>query len=207
MRRLAATAVYLVILLAGALAAGLAGTTYLANFAERGAQSAPVPMPIRDDPPLPPSAPTRLRIPAIAVDTALQPLGLLPDGSLQPPSSWQMAGWYARGVQPGDPGPAVIAGHVDSVSGPAVFFRLRQLHPGDLLVVQRVDRRLLSFVVDTVAEYPKSAFPTAAVYGPTALSMLRLITCAGDFDWQAHSYRDNLVISAQLRSTASGGES
>ncbi len=198
MRRLVAVAVYLAVLLAGAAAAALIGSGYVRPGAERAAGRPPTPTPTREQV-LPQSAPTRLRIPAIGVDTALQPLGLLPDGTLQPPSSWQTAGWYARGVEPGDPGPAVIAGHVDSVSGPAVFFRLRQLHPGDLIIVQRGDRRVLSFVVNATAEYPKAAFPTAAVYGPTALPTLRLVTCTGDFDWYAHSYPDNLVVSAQLR--------
>jgi hypothetical protein len=206
LRRVAATAAYLAILLVGALAAALAGTNYLGNLAERGTAGVPGPAPIRSDARLPPSAPSRLRIPAIGVDTPLQPLGLLPDDRLQPPSSWQVAGWYAGGVEPGDPGPAVIAGHLDSVSGPAVFYRLRRLRPGDLLMVQRRDRRLLTFIVDTIAVYPKAAFPTAAVYGPTALPTLRLITCAGDFDSYSHSYLDNLVVSGQLRPATQGGE-
>ena len=151
-----------------------------------------------------PSAPVRLRISAIGVNAAVQPLGLLADGSLQPPNAWQIAGWYDDGVTPGDLGPAVIAGHVDSISGPAIFYRLRQLRPGDLAIVQRRDGRLLTFVVDSLAVYPKAAFPTAAIYGPTPLPTLRLVTCIGDYDWHAHTYLDNLVVTAHLRTGRSG---
>lgn len=144
------------------------------------------------------SPPVSVSIPAIGVTSSLQPLGLASDGTLQSPSQWQRAGWYADGVRPGDPGPAVIAGHVDSVSGPAVFFRLKELRPGDTATVKQQNGRVLTFVVDTVHEYPKDKFPTVAVYGPTALQVLRLITCTGDFDRAAHSYVDNLVVSTHL---------
>jgi hypothetical protein len=144
--------------------------------------------------------PARLAIPAIGVTTTLEPLGLLPDHSLQPPSHWDEAGWYADGVRPGDPGPAIVVGHVDSVSGPAVFYRLRDLRPGAVALVRLHTGRTLTFVIDTVQVYPKDEFPSAAVYGPTALPELRLITCTGDFDWSAHSYVDNLVVTAHLES-------
>lgn len=144
--------------------------------------------------------PTELAIPAIGVTTPLQPLGLLPDHTLQPPSHWDEAGWYAGGVRPGDPGPAVVVGHVDSVSGPAVFYRLRDLRPGAVALVRQRSGRTLTFVIDSVQVYPKNKFPSAAVYGPTALPELRLITCTGDFDWSAHSYVDNLVVTAHLAS-------
>jgi hypothetical protein len=144
------------------------------------------------------SAPSRLRVAAVGIDTALQPLRLLADGSLPAPSEWQTAGWYASGVIPGQAGPAIIAGHVDSVSGPAVFFRLRELHPGDQATVRQQDGHLLRFVVDTVDRYSKDRFPTQAVYGLTPQPTLRLITCTGDFDSRAGSYLDNLVVSAHL---------
>lgn len=146
------------------------------------------------------SAPASISIPSIAVHSSLQALGLDSDGSLVSPSKWQVAGWYAGGVRPGDPGPAVIAGHVDSVHGPAVFYRLKELKPGQTAVINQRNGHKLTFVVDTVNQYPKNKFPTAAVYGPTALPVLRLVTCTGDFDRAAHSYLDNLVVSAHLRS-------
>lgn len=208
MRRLAANGVFLIIVLAGTAAATVAGAGYLASQRSVAHRISAPPAPAASALPSRPSAPVRLRISAIGVNTAVQPLGLLADGSLQPPSAWQIAGWFDGGVTPGDPGPAVIAGHVDSISGPAVFYRLRQLRPGDLVVVQRRDGRLLTFIVDSLAVYRKVAFPTAAIYGPAPLPTLRLVTCTGDFDWHAHTYLDNLVVSAHLRTgrAAGGGD-
>jgi sortase (surface protein transpeptidase) len=198
-RRVGANLAFVAILLAGTVAAAVVGSGYLTTTqrAVAHANRAPAASALRASA-LRHSTPIRLRIPAIGVNTALQPLGLLADGTLQPPNAWQTAGWYGAGVVPGDAGPAVIAGHVDSKSGPAVFYRLDRLHAGDLAVVQRRDGRILRFVVDDVAVYPKSAFPTAGVYGPTALPMLRLVTCTGDFDSNAHTYLSNLVVSAHL---------
>jgi Sortase domain len=142
--------------------------------------------------------PVRLSIPSIGVDTRLESLELLADHTLAAPRHWAVAGWYSAGVRPGDAGPAIIAGHVDSVSGPAVFFRLGQLRPGAVVLVRESTGSTLRFVVDSAASYPKDHFPTEAVYGPTPLPELRLITCTGDFDFSAHSYRDNLVVSAHL---------
>jgi sortase (surface protein transpeptidase) len=146
------------------------------------------------------SRPVRLRVPAIGVDSSLQPLHRLADGSLQSPSRWQRAGYYADGVLPGQTGPAVIAGHIDSTAGPAVFYRLRDLRPGDSAGIVLADGRVLHFVVDRLIAYPKRNFPTEDVYGPTPLPELRLITCTGDFDPRAHSYLDNLVVYAHLTS-------
>ncbi|MHA3703224.1 class F sortase [Jatrophihabitans sp. YIM 134969] len=144
------------------------------------------------------AAPLRLQIPSIGVDTGLENLGLESDGSLQPPTAFPMAGWYARGVRPGDPGPAIVAGHVDSYRGPAVFYDLGKLQPGDVVLVTRADRSTLKFVVDSKAQYAKAQFPTAAVYGPTPTPELRLITCTGIFDRSKRSYEDNLVVTAVL---------
>jgi hypothetical protein len=145
--------------------------------------------------PVPRGAPTRLRVPAIGVDTALQLVHLGSDGALTPPKGWSQAGWYADGTAPGDRGPAVIAGHVDSVDGPAVFYRLRELTPGDAILVVR-GGRTLRFTVTSTAWYPKTSFPAAEVYGPTPDRELRLITCGGVFDHRLRSYRDNQVVYA-----------
>jgi sortase (surface protein transpeptidase) len=143
--------------------------------------------------------PADLTIPAIDVHTALEPLGLLPDGALRPPSHWDEAGWYSDGTRPGDAGPAVIIGHVDSTSGPAVFYRLRDLRSGERAFVRLRTGRTLTFVIDTITTYPKKKFPSVAVYGPTAFPELRLVTCTGDFDHRTHSYVDNLVVTAHLK--------
>jgi sortase (surface protein transpeptidase) len=145
---------------------------------------------------LPPSPPVRLEIPTIGVSSPLVRLGLNPDGTMQVPGDFQVAGWFTGGQQPGQLGPAVIAGHVDSRTGPAVFHRLRDLRPGDQVRVVRADRRVIRFRVDSLASYPKRSLPDDAVYGATTAPVLRLITCAGTFDRDRRSYRENLVVSA-----------
>jgi sortase (surface protein transpeptidase) len=145
-----------------------------------------------------PALPVRLQIPEIGVSTPLVRLGRLPDGSIQVPRAWDRAGWYDEGPRPGQPGPAVILGHVDSKSGPAVFYRLRDLRPGDMVRVGLSDGRILVFQVQRVERYPKDKFPTEAVYFPTLNRELRLITCGGDFDYARHSYVDNIVVYATL---------
>ena len=147
-----------------------------------------------------PALPVRLQIPAIDVSTPLVKLGRLPDGSLEVPKDWDTAGWYDKGPRPGQPGPAVILGHVDSTTGPAVFYQLRALRPGDTVRVGLADGRILVFRVQRVQRYPKDEFPTEAVYFPTLNRELRLITCGGEFDYAARSYRDNIVVYATLAS-------
>ena len=109
-----------------------------------------------------------------------------------------LAGWYRQGPAPGDPGPAVLTGHVDSVAGPAVFFRLRDIAVGDPVLVDRADGTTVRFTVTRVARYPKGAFPAAEVYGPTPDAELRLITCGGVFDRATGSYADNVIVFARL---------
>ena len=140
-------------------------------------------------------APTWLKVDAIDLDTPLETLRLGADGALTPPRDFAKAGWYAGGTRPGDVGPAVIAGHVDSRRGPAVFYDLRKLTRGDRIEVVR-GGRALAFTVVATAWYPKNSFPTDEVYGPTPDRQLRLITCGGVFDRSLRSYKDNLVVYA-----------
>jgi sortase (surface protein transpeptidase) len=133
------------------------------------------------------------------VDSALAALGVdRSGGALGPPPDTAVAGWFAQGTVPGAVGPAVIAGHVDSVHGPGVFFRLRDVVPGDAVLVDRADGRTLRFTVTRVARYPKAAFPTGEVYGATPDAELRLITCGGRFDRAQRSYEENVVVYARL---------
>jgi sortase (surface protein transpeptidase) len=144
-------------------------------------------------------APVRIEIPAIHVASSLARLGRAADRTVQVPSRWAVAGWYASGTRPGDPGSAVILGHVDSKSGPAVFYRLRELRRGDLVEVARADGSRVRFTVQRVQEYPKARFPTADVYYPTLTPALRLVTCGGEFDATAGHYRSNIIVFATLR--------
>jgi Sortase domain len=139
--------------------------------------------------------PTWLRIARIGVDVPLVPLRLDATGALEAPKDYGIPGWYAEGTAPGDVGPAVIAGHVDSLVASAVFRHLQDLRPQDVIEVQR-DGRWLRFVVVSTARFPKGRFPTAEVYGPTPDPQLRVITCGGSFDRARNSYRDNVVVFA-----------
>lgn len=141
--------------------------------------------------------PTRVRIPAIDVDARMIPLGLRDDGSIEVPSEAEQAGWWVDGPEPGETGPAVILGHVDSRTGPAVFHRLRDLSAGDVVSVDRQDGTTVSYRVTRIEQHAKDAFPTQAVYGPTEAPVLRLVTCGGSFDRQARSYDENVIVFAE----------
>lgn len=145
--------------------------------------------------------PAFVEIEQVAVTSSLIPLGLRDDGSLQVPTVASQAGWFAEGVVPGQPGPAVIVGHVDSYLGSAVFARLKEVKPADRVRVVMNDGTTLTFAVSRVDQYPKTLFPTDLVYGKTSGPELRLVTCAGPFDRAARSYEDNIVVYANLVST------
>ena len=153
----------------------------------------PAPAPV-----MAPSVPVSLRIPTIDVESGLTSLGLNPDRSVEVPTDFGQAGWYRGGPSPGEQGPAAILGHIDSYDGPAVFYRLGELRPNDPILVTRADGTTATFRVDSLAQYPKDAFPTERVYGPTQHAALRLITCGGRFDPAIRSYDDNIVVDAHL---------
>ncbi|MEO7059008.1 MAG: class F sortase [Lapillicoccus sp.] len=140
--------------------------------------------------------PVRVRIPAIGVDSALVDLGIGADRAIEVPTDPARVGWLDTSPAPGQQGPAVLAGHVDSKTGPAVFFRLKQLAVGDAISVTRRDGTTVSFTVDGVQTYAKSAFPTEATYGPVPGPALRLITCGGSYLKSAGGYQDNVVVFA-----------
>jgi sortase (surface protein transpeptidase) len=165
------------------------------------------PEPVRGDaaggptpaPASPPPAPTAVRIPAIGVDSRLVDLALNADGTLQVPSDPHLAGWYVGRPVPGEPGPAVIVGHVDSETGPAVFYALRDLGRGDRIEVERADGSVVRFTVVAREQHDKDSFPTRSVYGPTSDPELRLITCGGRFDRDVGHYTDNVIVYARLQ--------
>lgn len=161
------------------------------------AGASPAASPPSDPTPSPssPGRPAQIRIPRIGVTSSLIDLRLDSAGVMSTPTDYAVAGWYADGTVPGEIGPAVIAGHVDSTSGPAVFFRLTELAVGDVVEVG-FGSRVVTFTVTRAGRYPKASFPTADVYGPTPDAQLRLITCGGVFDRARNSYQDNYVIYA-----------
>jgi hypothetical protein len=152
-----------------------------------------------------PSPPVRVELPSIGVSSRLVRLGLNADGTMEVPRDYDLAGWFTGGPMPGEDGPAVISGHVDSKSGPAVFYRLRELHRGDTVRVQRADGAWLAFEVTGAARYAKAAFPTDAVFGPVPGPVLRLVTCGGAFDRASGHYLDNVVVTARPAGTSPPG--
>jgi sortase (surface protein transpeptidase) len=145
--------------------------------------------------------PVRIQIPRIGVASSLDRLGRASDGTVQTPplSRAEVAGWYAPGPRPGDPGSAVILGHVDSRRGPAVFYRLRELRRGDQITVTRADGTSVRFVVQRTEQTLKRRFPTDDVYYPTLTPGLRLVTCGGEFDDRIGHYKSNIIVFAAVR--------
>ncbi|MET3862645.1 LPXTG-site transpeptidase (sortase) family protein [Dietzia sp. 2505] len=143
-----------------------------------------------------PAEPVELRIPSIGLQEAVIDLAIQDDGTLEAPDDWDDVGWFADGPRPGERGPTVFAGHVDSASGPAVFFRVLELASGDVVEVSAADGAVHRYRVDRVEDHPKDEFPTREVFGLAAEDELRLITCTGEFDGTDRRYLDNRVVFA-----------
>jgi hypothetical protein len=144
------------------------------------------------------AAPVRVDMPSISLSSSLMELHVQNDGTLEVPPDPATAGWWSDGPAPGDPGAAIIVGHVDSLHGPAAFYRLSGLHPGDKVLIHRADQTVAVFLVDALRQFPKGAFPSDMIYGPTPTPTLRLLTCGGTFDRSTGHYTDNLVVFAHL---------
>jgi hypothetical protein len=199
--------------------AGLAGAALLlggaaaVGVAVLAQQHAPAPAPSAagtvgpaapKEPSLRRSAPVSVVIPAIGVRSPLLHLGLNPDGTIQVPDLSTSAGdaaWYKYSVTPGQIGTAVIEGHVDSEVGPAVFYRLGALRPGDHIDVALADGMTAVFRVTGVRQYEKADFPTEMIYGPTKYAALRVVTCGGTFDSATGHYLGSVVVFASLVSS------
>lgn len=150
--------------------------------------------------PLKRSVPVRLRIPAIGVNAPVTEVGLNPDGTVQVPplAEHNLTGWYKYGATPGQRGAAVILGHVDSLTGLSVFFKLKNLRKGNRIYVRLSDGKTAVFVVDGLQRTAKTTFPTDAVYGKLKYPGLRLVTCGGPFDPATGHYEDNIIVYAHL---------
>jgi hypothetical protein len=196
------------LVIAGAAAIGVAASSQKhAPQPPAAAAGATGPSAARDHgPALSRSVPDLVDIPAIGVSSDLLHLGLSTDGTIQVPSLPGQAGdaaWYQYSVTPGQIGASVIEGHLDSYEGPAVFFRLGALRPGDRVDVRLADGVTAVFRVTGVRKYLKSTFPAKAVYGPADYAALRLITCGGAFDYSTRHYLSSVVVFASLISSRS----
>ena len=150
--------------------------------------------------PLARSAPVQIRIPGIGVNAPVMKVGRDADGTVQVPplEEHNLTGWYEYGPAPGQRGPAVILGHVDSTTGISVFYYLKNMHVGDNVYVTLADGKVAAFAVDGLQRVAKDAFPTASVYGKSGYPSLRLITCGGPFDKATGHYVDNVIVYAHL---------
>ena len=144
------------------------------------------------------SRPVHLSIPDIGLSERVSELGLNANGTVEAPTSWMVPGWYKFAPSPGQRGSAVILGHVDSVGGPAAFYRLSQLRPGDQVAVLLASGLTVHFKVIGLRMYLKTNFPDQLVYGPRTYSALQLVTCGGVFDSSTHHYLSNLVVYTAL---------
>jgi len=140
--------------------------------------------------------PVRIRVPIINIDAPIQPLTVDENGVLPAPDTFEGTGWWSGGPEPGERGPAVIAGHLDSYRGPAVFYRIKDMREGDTIFVDRADGSEAVFATERIERHDKDDFPTEAVYGDTPDSQLRLITCGGKFDKRHRTYLDNIIVYA-----------
>jgi hypothetical protein len=213
---MAAVATGVALIAGGGSMLGLAATAQRQAPQPGPAQAGAIPAPTKahgsvstttQGPALARSLPISISIPAIGVRSRLLYVGLNPDGTIQvpplnDPPLTNEAAWYKYSPTPGQPGPSVIEGHVDSRrGGPSVFFRLGALKPGDLVDVTLADGQVAVFAITGVRLYPKGQFPTSTVYGNVDYAGLRLITCGGSFDERSHSYTSNIVAFASLVSS------
>ncbi|MEU3986424.1 class F sortase [Streptomyces sp. NPDC026672] len=204
MRKVGDTAIAAVTLVA------LGGGVWLLGTADTHAPPQPTAAEGRPDPAeerlsapaMPPSPPTRVRIPSIRVDAPLTGLGLTESGSLDAPPAddRNLAGWYEAGTAPGETGTAVVAGHVDNARGPAVFYDLGALRRGARIELDRRDGSVAVFTVDAVEVYRASEFPDEKVYGAAKRPELRVITCGGGYS-KSTGYQGNVVVFAHLTSS------
>jgi hypothetical protein len=139
--------------------------------------------------------PARITVPSIGVQARVSALGLKEDGELSVPEDPWLVGWWRGGSRPGEEGPAVLVGHKDSRTGPAVFYEVVDLAPGDEITVDDTNGRAATFVVTEIEQVDKDAFPTDKVYGKTESPELRLLTCGGEYD---EEYEDNVIVYARL---------
>ncbi|MGD6781724.1 class F sortase [Sutcliffiella horikoshii] len=143
--------------------------------------------------------PHRIEIPSIGVDALVEQVGVIENGQMGVPESFETVGWYNEGPMPGERGNSVISGHVDSRNGPAVFFELKNLEAGDEIIVSNADGESLTYVVDRIETYPEDESPVEAIFDYSFQSNLNLITCTGTFNRESRNYSDRLVVYSSLK--------
>ncbi|MBB5869861.1 hypothetical protein F4553_003240 [Allocatelliglobosispora scoriae] len=193
-----------VLLIAGIFGAGIGlgqatGTLHLPSFfGGSGSKAPPGKFPV-----LGPSKPLRIIIPSIGVRAPIHSVGLDAAGTIAVPAVTlrNEAGWYEQGPTPGQYGPAIMVGHVDTKDKPAVFARLGELKAGARIEITRRDRQVTVFEVNSVEWFGKTNIPTKRIYDDYSRPGLRLITCGGRWVGGELGYASNVVVFASLVST------
>ena len=140
-----------------------------------------------------------MTIASVGINYGVKPVGKLADGTMETPGVLEsITGWYKFSPTPGEIGPSVIVGHVDSYKGPSVFWRLREVKPGDMVQVARADGKVANFKITALKQFDQANFPTQEVYGNVDKAELRLITCGGTFNHKTQHYSENTVVFATL---------
>lgn len=142
--------------------------------------------------------PVKLEIPKLNVSTSIEEVGRLENGQMGVPQDTDQVGWFAPGIKPGSPGNAVMAGHVDSLTGPSVFYELDKLKKGDEILVYGSEDEVLTFTVVKTEVYPRQNAPVDSIFGFTYGSGLNLITCTGEFNRSVKTHDDRLVVYTEL---------
>ncbi|TFD95878.1 class F sortase [Jeotgalibacillus sp. R-1-5s-1] len=150
------------------------------------------------EPEVTPLTPVSLTIPSLEIEAPVIQVGMLENGEMEVPEDVNEVGWFEPGVMPGARGNSVLAGHVDSYRGPAVFFKLKDLKQGDEIIVTGENGETLTFAVTDIQTYPSDGAPIERIFGPSGERNLNLITCTGPFNRDSGQYPDRLVVYTQL---------
>jgi len=142
--------------------------------------------------------PNRLHIPSIKLDAPVVPVGILDNGQMDVPQSSDIVGILAPSIMPGEPGTAIMSGHVDSKTGPAIFYPLKKLKPGDPVLISNEDGQYLVFQVTSIESYITSEAPLDKIFDDTDQSLLNLITCTGKYNRKLGTHEKRLVVYTRL---------
>ncbi|MFI5670280.1 class F sortase [Streptomyces sp. NPDC051704] len=180
----------------------ITGVPPSASSALAGGSALPVPGLPAAHAPLAASVPARVDVPSMGIRAPVVSRGLDAQGAIEPPpyESPGTVGWWGGGAKPGEAGAALLVGHVDTASKPAVFYGLSSAKPGDRVRVVRMDGSVAEFTIEDVRVYERARFDADRAYGPRirGRAELRLVTCGGTYDKAAGEYTANVVVSAYL---------
>lgn len=142
--------------------------------------------------------PAQIRVPSIGVKANIEPTGILENGEMGVPEDVDQVGWFEPGFKAGAKGNAVLAGHVDSLTGPAIFYELEDVEVGETVILTDADGREMVFEVKNLTSYETDEAPIEEIFGNSDKRMINLITCTGDFNRDIGSHEERLVVTAEL---------